>query len=167
MALDADARRLDQVTLRAPRAGELSWLQHRHMATVAVEHGWDERYEAHVAGVVAGLAKGLGRREAFWVADRDGELLGCVGMTRESEDCARLRLLFVEPEARGLGLGRRLVQTAVGFAREQGYGEVTLWTVSIMTAARAIYAAAGFEKVEAAPCDLDDSSCDEVWRLRL
>ncbi len=164
MALDSEAR---EVLLRPPRAGELSWLQHRHMATVAVQYGWDERYELHLAGIVAQLLKGLGPKEGFWVAERDGRLLGCVGLTRESDEQARLRLMFVEPDARGLGVGRRLAETAVAFAREQGYREVMLWTVSVMTTARALYASLGFVQQDSVLCDLDDTSCDETWILNL
>lgn len=164
MALVEEAR---EVVLRPPRAGDLSWLQHRHMATVAPVYGWDERYELHLAEVVSALLKGLGPREAFWVAERDGRLLGCVGLVRDNDDQARLRLMFVEPEARGLGIGRRLAERAVSFARENGYREILLWTVSVMTEARSLYAALGFEKLDAILCDLDDTSCDETWRLKL
>jgi GNAT superfamily N-acetyltransferase len=165
MGSEAEAR---QVALRAPKAGDFSWLMHRHMATVAPQYGWDERYEAHLAEIVAGLLKGLdSARERFWVAERGGEVIGSVGVTRESDHRARLRLMFVEPEARGLGLGRRLGEAAVAFAREAGYAEMALWTVSVLTAARALYADLGFRMISQETSELAASMCDETWLLKL
>ena len=157
-----------EVTLRAPRIGDLSWLQLRHMQVMAPAYGWDLRYEAHVAHIVGGfLMQHDPARERFWIAERDGQILGCVGLTRESGQRARLRLLFVEPSARGLGLGRRLVRTCLAFAREAGYAEVVLWTVSVLDAARRIYAEEGFEKIGAEASDLSAGMCDETWLLKL
>ena len=156
------------VTLRPPRTGELSWLQHRHMSVMAPAFGWDQRYEGHVAEIVAYFAWASARDgERFWVAERDGEILGCVGLSRESAEQARLRLLFVEPKARGLRLGRRLCETCIAFAREAGYREVTLWTVSVLDAARALYADLGFTQVGSQASGLAESMCDETWVLRL
>lgn len=158
----------DEVILRAPQPGDLSWLQHRHMQVMAPAYGWDARYEAHVAHIVAGfLMDHDPARERFWVAERDGELIGCIGLTREDADRARLRLLYVEPQARGRGLGRRLVDACIGFAREAGYREVVLWTVSALEAARKIYAEVGFEKTGAQTSELSASMCDETWLLKL
>ncbi len=154
--------------LRPPRTGELSALQLRHMQVMAPAYGWDQRYEAHIAHIVGGfLMDHDPARERFWVADRAGEVLGCIGLTRESDERARLRLLYVEPAARGLGLGRRLVRACLDFAREAGYAEVVLWTVSVLEAARAIYAAEGFERVGAQTSELCAGMCDETWLLKL
>ena len=159
---------MNEVELRAPRPGDLSWLQHRHMQVMIPAYGWDQRYEAHVAHIVGDFLMAHDpARERFWVADSAGEILGCVGLTRESDARARLRLLFVEPEARGMGLGRRLTETCIAFAREQGYAEVVLWTVSVLEAARKIYADVGFKMIGAQTSDLSASMCDETWLLKL
>ncbi len=159
---------MQSVNLRPPRPGELSWLQHRHMAVMAPAFGWDQRYEGHVAEIVAHFAWASGSAsERFWVAERDGEILGCVGLSRESDERARLRLLFVEPEARGLGLGRRLCEACLAFAREAGYREVVLWTVSVLDAARALYADLGFTQAGSQASGLAESMCDETWVLQL
>ena len=157
----------DEVILRSPRLGEMSWLQWRHMQTVAPAHGWDERYEGHVAQIVGDFfARHDPARERFWVAERDGKLIGCVGLTGVSEERARLRLLYVEPEARGLGLGRRLVDACLAFARRAGYREVVLWTVDVLEPARRIYAAAGFRKIGETVSELSPAMKDETWLLR-
>jgi GNAT superfamily N-acetyltransferase len=158
----------DEVVLRPPRLGEMSWLQWRHMQTVAPAYGWDERYEGHIARIVGDfMTRHDPARERFWAAERGGELLGCVGLTGESEERARLRLLYVEPEARGLGLGRRLVDACVAFARRAGYREVVLWTVDVLEPARRIYAAAGFRRIGAVVSELSPAMKDETWLLRL
>ena len=159
---------MSDIELRAPKPGDLSWLQHRHMQTMAPAYGWDERYEAHLAQIISAfLMDHDPERERFWVADRAGEILGCVGLTRVSDTQARLRLLFVEPEARGLGLGRRLTETCIAYARAKGYAEVVLWTVSVLDAARKLYADLGFEMTGSEASDLAASMCDETWLLRL
>ena len=157
----------DEVLLRSPRLGELSWLQFRHMQTVAPASGWGEAYEGHIAQIIAEFQiRHDTARERFWVAERGGELLGCVGLTGVSEERARLRLLFVEPDARGLGLGRRLVDACLGFARRAGYREVVLWTVDVLEAARKIYAEAGFRRIGTEPSALSPEMKDETWLLR-
>lgn len=156
------------VALRPPKPGDLSWLQHRHMVVMAPAYGWDGRYEAHLAQIVAEFLSGRDvGAERFWVAERDGEILGCVGLTRVDARRGRLRLLFVEPDARGLGLGRRLVDACVAFAREAGYAEVVLWTVDVLYAARRIYAAAGFRLIGSEPSELSEGMADETWLLQL
>lgn len=156
------------VALRAPRPGELTFLLHRHMQVMAPAYGWDHRYEAHLTQIVADfLSRHDPQRERFWVAERDGRVLGCVGLTRQAERTGRLRLLFVEPEARGLGLGRRLIAHCLGFARTAGYAEVVLWTVDVLTAARRLYAEAGFQLTGSQPSELAEGMADETWRLAL
>ncbi len=156
------------VRLAEPEPGDLSWLQHRHMQVMAPAYGWDARYEAHVARIVADLLERRDpARERFWVARRGSSLLGCVGLTRVDDRRARLRLLFVEPEARGQGLGGRLVEACVSFARQAGYGEIVLWTVDVLEAARTLYARAGFRMVAAEPSELSGAMRDETWLLKL
>jgi N-acetylglutamate synthase-like GNAT family acetyltransferase len=157
----------DDVTLREPRLGEMSWLQMRHMQVMAPAYGWDQAYEAHVGQIIAGfLMNHDPARERFWVAERSGDLLGCIGLTRVSDERARLRLLFVEPAARGMGLGGRLVDACLAFARDAGYAEVVLWTVDVLDSARRLYAAAGFEKIGETASELAPQMKDETWRLR-
>jgi len=142
--LDAPARPR-AVGLRAPRAGELGWIVERHGARYAEEFGWDASFEALVARIVADFAAGHDpAREAAWIAAADGRPAGCVLCVAGDERTARLRLLLVEPWARGLGLGARLVDACLAFARGAGYAGMTLWTNDPLVAARRIYERAGF-----------------------
>jgi DNA-binding MarR family transcriptional regulator/ribosomal protein S18 acetylase RimI-like enzyme len=139
-------------TLRAPRPGDIGWVVARHGALYAEEYGFDARFEALVAQVAGTfLATHDPARERCWIAEADGARLGSVFLVRESDDLARLRLLIVEPTARGLGIGRHLVETCVNEARALGYRRMTLWTNDILVAARGIYRAAGFRLTASAP----------------
>jgi DNA-binding MarR family transcriptional regulator/N-acetylglutamate synthase-like GNAT family acetyltransferase len=134
--------------LRPPRPGDYGWVVHRQAALYAREYGWNSDFEALVAEIVATYIRNHDpAREACWIAERDGMSVGSVFLVRESDTLARLRLLYVEPEARGLGIGARLVETCLAHARALGYTRMTLWTHDILTAARRIYAAAGFRMV--------------------
>jgi len=135
--------------LRPPRAGDMGWIVSRHGALYGEEYGWDERLEALCAEIVATFVRNFdAKRERCWIAERDGENVGSVLLVKDTAEIARVRLLLVEPKARGLGIGARLVDECVRFAREARYKKVTLWTHSVLIAARHIYEQAGFKLVK-------------------
>ncbi|MBM9510436.1 bifunctional helix-turn-helix transcriptional regulator/GNAT family N-acetyltransferase [Actinacidiphila acididurans] len=142
-----------RVVVRGTRPGDLGWVIERNAAVYAAEFGWNEEYEALVARIVADFAATRDpEREAAWIAELDGERAGCVFCVRdEAPDTARLRLLLVDPSARGHGIGGRLVDECIAFARSAGYAEIVLWTNDILADARRIYQRAGFELVAERP----------------
>jgi DNA-binding MarR family transcriptional regulator/GNAT superfamily N-acetyltransferase len=156
-------------TLRPHRPGDMGWIVHRHGALYQAEYGYDERFEALVARVVADFIEHLDpARERCWIAERNGETVGSVFVVGKSKHVAKLRLLLVEPSARGLGIGKRLVDEVVRFARAVGYRKVVLWTQSELTAARRIYHAAGFRCVrEESHRSFGTPAVAEVWELEL
>jgi DNA-binding MarR family transcriptional regulator/GNAT superfamily N-acetyltransferase len=131
--------------LRAPRPGDMGWVVQRHGTLYAEEFGWDERFEALVARIVADYVDNRDPdREAAWIAEVDGMPAGCVFCVRKDDRTAQLRMLLVEPWARGLGIGARLVEEVLRFARRAGYSDITLWTHDVLAGARRIYQRAGF-----------------------
>jgi DNA-binding MarR family transcriptional regulator/GNAT superfamily N-acetyltransferase len=140
-----DAPALHSHTLRPPRPGDFGWVVKRHAELYAQEYGWIKPFEGVCAQIVADFVnKNDPQRERCWIAEMNGETIGCVFLAADSDTVARIRLLLVDPKARGLGLGARLVAECIGFARVAGYKKITLWTHSVLTAARHIYQKAGF-----------------------
>ncbi|EHK58327.1 bifunctional helix-turn-helix transcriptional regulator/GNAT family N-acetyltransferase [Allomesorhizobium alhagi] len=132
--------------LRPLQVGDIGWIVHRQGVLYAREYGWDESYEALAAEILAGFVKSFDPEyENAWIAEREGEVVGSVFLMRKSAEVAKLRLLYVEPSARGLGIGRRLVDECIAFARAKGYKTLTLWTNDVLVSARRIYQAAGFQ----------------------
>ncbi len=133
-------------TLRAPRPGDFGWIVKRHAELYAQEYGWVAPFEGVCAQIVADFVNKYDRdRERCWIAAMDGNNVGSIMLARETESVARIRLLLVDPKARGLGLGAHLTDECIGFARHAGYKSITLWTHSVLTAARHIYQKAGFK----------------------
>jgi DNA-binding MarR family transcriptional regulator/GNAT superfamily N-acetyltransferase len=154
--------------LRAPLPGDLGWVIRQHGAVYADEYQWDASFEALVARIVADYAERHDpRREAAWIAEVDGEPAGCVFCVRKSDATAQLRLLLVDPAARGLGIGARLVTECVSFARRAGYTELVLWTNDVLVAARHVYEKAGFELVGSERHhSFGHDLVGQTWRLR-
>jgi DNA-binding MarR family transcriptional regulator/N-acetylglutamate synthase-like GNAT family acetyltransferase len=151
-ALGAPAAAKPSYVLRQHQPGDMGWITHRHGQLYSREYGYDERFEALVAKIVGGFIENLDpARERCWVAERDGEIAGSVFLVKKSATVAKLRLLYVEPSARGLGIGARLIDECVAFARRARYRKITLWTQSELLAARHLYEKAGFELVAERP----------------
>ncbi len=156
-------------TLRPHQPGDLGWIVQRHGALYAAEYGYDARFEAVVARIAADFLDRFDpARERCWIAEMDGENVGSVCLVKKSAAVAKLRLLIVDPRARGLGIGRRLVDECVRFARRAGYRKITLWTHSQLTAARSIYEACGFVCVgRQRTSSFGKRLVDETWELPL
>jgi DNA-binding MarR family transcriptional regulator/GNAT superfamily N-acetyltransferase len=156
--------------LRPPQPGDMGWIVHRHGVLYAQEYHWDETFEALVANIVGKFVEQFdSKRERCWIAEREGEIVGSVFVAKGEDDAtAKLRLLLVEPSARGLGIGGRLVEEVIRFARRVGYKKLTLWTQSNLVAARKIYERAGFRLVKAVPNHaFGHDLISETWDLSL
>jgi DNA-binding MarR family transcriptional regulator/N-acetylglutamate synthase-like GNAT family acetyltransferase len=158
-----------EIVLREHRPGDMGWVTERHAALYYEQDGWGAGFEALVAGIVKDFLENFDpKRERCWIAERNGERVGCVFVVNDKGE-ARLRLLLVEPSARGTGLGRRLVEECITFSREKGYRKLVLWTHSHLAAARAIYATTGFKKLK--KTETHDSfgpkAVSEFWELKL
>jgi len=150
--LQPSAQKPSMVLLRNHRPGDMGWVTSAHGALYAQEYGWDISFEALVAKIAAEFIEKFDpARERCWIAELDGAPVGSVFVVRKTDVVAKLRLLIVDPKARGLGLGKRLVDECLRFATDAGYSSMTLWTQSILTSARGIYQRAGFKLVAAEP----------------
>jgi GNAT superfamily N-acetyltransferase len=165
-----DQRPPGGLVLRAPEPGDLGWVVERHGARYAAEYGWDVSFEVLVARIVADFGERRGTEsEAAWIAELDGERVGCIFCTAsEVPGTAQLRLLLVEPQARGAGVGTRLVDECLRFARRAGYARIVLWTNDVLTAARRIYQRAGFQLDRSEPhASFGHELVGEYWSREL
>jgi DNA-binding MarR family transcriptional regulator/GNAT superfamily N-acetyltransferase len=155
--------------IRPLQIGDIGWITHRQGILYAQEYGWDLTYEGLVAEILAGFVKNFdSSSEAAWVAERHGTVIGSVFLVRAFASVAKLRLLYVEPSARGLGIGRQLVHECIEFARAKGYRTLTLWTNDVLVSARRIYEAAGFELTkEEAHHSFGKDLLGQTWDLAL
>jgi len=150
--LEPQTRERPPLLLRGHRVGDMGWVVSSQATAYAEEYGWDISYEALVAEICAQFIKNYdAAREHCWIAEQGGEPVGSIFLVKGADEVAKLRLLLVEKKARGLGLGRTLVEQCIGGAREKGYTRMTLWTQSVLTAARNIYQSAGFRRVKEEP----------------
>jgi DNA-binding MarR family transcriptional regulator/GNAT superfamily N-acetyltransferase len=167
--LEPEARARPAFLLRSHRPGDIGWIVSRHGAIYAQEFGWDISFEALVAEITAQFIRGYDpAREHCWIAEMDGDPVGSIFLVKGTDGVAKLRLLLLEKKARGLGIGRALTEQCIRFARETGYTSITLWTQSILLAARGIYQRAGFRRIAEEPHhSFGVDLVGETWEMRL
>jgi len=155
--------------LRPHQPGDMGWVVQKHGVLYNSEYGWDEMFEGLVAEIVGEFIKHFDpKRERCWMAEMNGEIVGSVFLVKKNDEIAKLRLLIVDPKARGLGIGKRLVDECIRFARRTGYRKITLWTNNVLLAARHIYKSAGFQLVEEEPHhSYGHDLVGETWELEL
>ncbi len=158
-----------EVKLRTHRPGDMGWVVEKHGALYAKEYGWNNHIEAITAEIVAAFLKNFDpKRERCWIAELDGDIVGSVFLVRDTDKVARIRLLMVDPAARGLGVGKRLTGECITFARQAGYRRITLWTHAVLKAARGIYQQAGFKLTkEWVHDDFGKPEASEIWDMDL
>ena len=167
--LGARPARSGDLQLREHQPGDIGWIVQKHGELYAQEYGWNTDFEALVAEICAKFLRELDPAgERCWIAERNGARVGCIMLVRHSPTVAKLRLLLVDPSQRGLGVGNKLVEECLAFARAAGYRKVTLWTQSILSAARKLYEGHGFRKVAAEPHESFGAKLvAETWELDL
>jgi DNA-binding MarR family transcriptional regulator/GNAT superfamily N-acetyltransferase len=167
--LGAEPEPAQPYILRPHRPGDMGWVVQRHGAFYAAEYNWDQSFEALTAKIVAKFIQNFDpKRERCWIAEQNGTNLGSIFLVKKTARIAKLRLLLVEPSAQGLGIGKRLVDECIAFAREVGYRKMTLWTQSNLLAARHIYQKAGFQLVKKWPVrQFGHDMISETWDLKL
>lgn len=167
--LSAEPERGASYVLRPHQPGDLGWAVQQHGLLYAEQYGWDETFEALAAEVAAKFLRDFDpKRERSWIAEKDGENVGCIFLVKQSDEVAKIRMLLVHPKARGLGIGKRLVEECIRFAKQKGYKKITLWTNDILTTARRIYQQAGFKLMaEERHHSFGHHMMGETWELEL